>query len=212
MFYGLYKFAKVWATGRFNNLHLWAFKDDGEAYLGRLLRASKIPYVKDTCICFQRVRAHGKSPGRYLANCETIIAQCRIQSRVAKAAQNQFVIFSHRYNSANFRRVQSRMKHIARYNIPGFYFTDKQPTIKAPRGWTTVYLNFSKHVNGTNTTRPTGKGISRIKFHRHAELEPYRYWIYVARFHNEIAAFAQLLYGLGDAHCRSVLYNSMTGR
>ena len=80
MFYGLHRHAKVWATERFNNildLKLWVpYKGDSEDFLFRLLSAHSVPYAKNACICFQRVRANGQLRPLDVAQCGEITKGC----------------------------------------------------------------------------------------------------------------------------------------
>lgn len=191
MFYGLHRYAKVWATERFNNLDLWATnRGDSEEYVHRLLSLHKVPYVKDACICFRRVRANGVMNQYFAAPCDEIAKECAKANGATGATQQKtkqtkkikrYALYA--YSFGNFRNEMDNPAFIAslqklgRMGIDCFFYTDKPYNLYSRlQDWAIVRTSVSTSVNGIPGTRATAK---RLKWDPPKELHRYSYLIHV---------------------------------
>lgn len=78
MFYGDYKYAKIWATTRFKFIYRWKHSGsmNSERYLKQLLDHFNVPYETAPCVCFERVRANNKIDHTDLIHCRRVKRRC----------------------------------------------------------------------------------------------------------------------------------------
>lgn len=207
MFYGLHRYAKVWATERFNNVGgLWkAKKGDSEAYLDRVLRMHQVPYTKNACICFQRVRANGLMNQFYAARCDEIKKGCTetnvtpgvTQQKIKRAKKTKrFALYA--YSFGNFRNEMESTTFIAslqklgRMGIDCFFYTDAPHRLNSRLpNWTIVRSSVSPDVNNISGTRVTAK---RLKWNPPKELHRYSYLIHVDSSCHSLQTALELLH------------------